>query len=131
MRPIVTLILALSMLMQSLPGLTQRCAAMPAGKPANAECACCHMAMAGDRECGLPDSGRAACNCKAQQPDQPKTPPPDPKQQSVEQVLAFVPVLVAVLPFEPPAASPWRHPVDPPLWRSCSSAQSLLCVWLM
>lgn len=133
MRSIVTLILALSMLMQSLPGLTQQCAAMPmpAGKPANAECACCHMATGGGRECGLPDSGRAACNCKARQPDQPKTPPPDSKQQSLEQVLAFVPVLVAVLPFEPPTASGWRHPVEPRLWRSSSSAQSLLCVWLM
>ena len=130
---VVTLILALSLLVQSLPGLMQRCAPtrVPAGKPMGAVCTCCQMGMDGGSECGLPDSKPAVCTCTAPQPEQPKTPPPDSKRQGVELALAIVPVLVAVLPFEAPTASLWRRPVDPPFWRSSSSAQSLLCVWLI
>ena len=130
MRSIVTLILALSMLLQSLPGLMQQCAAMPvpADRPANAECACCRIATG---KCGAADSASPACNCKAQQSEQPTTPPSSPKQQGVEKALDSVPVLRAVLLFEPATASPWRLYVDQPLWRSGSSAQSILCVWLI
>lgn len=143
MSLLARIILVLSLLAQSTPALVmQRCVGMPspkalaaAGQPEDARCGCCNPGggNAGNGktiECPMAAQGYAGCNCKHPKPDEPKTPAPK-NQTSVEVQFAFAPVLIAVLPAEPPsAAMRWRG--DEPLLRcSAPSFQSLLCVWLI
>lgn len=139
MSLLVRLILIVSLLAQSAPGLVmQRCVGMPdakalaaAGLPGDAECSCCGTGDDGAViECPMAAQGYMGCNCKHPKQDEPKSPPPS-DQKPLQHALAFVPVLVAILPAEPPsAAAPWRGE-EPLLRASPPSVQSLLCVWLM
>lgn len=147
---LVRIILVLSLLAQSAPGLVmQRCVGMPgpkalaaAGLPEDARCGCCNPgrgdgaeASADGKSIECPMSaqgvgGYAGCNCKDPRPDEPKTPAPK-SQTPVEVQFAFAPVLIAVLPAEPMSAAMRRRGEEPLLRRSAPSFQSLLCVWLM
>ncbi|MGE3108378.1 MAG: hypothetical protein AB7G11_03845 [Phycisphaerales bacterium] len=132
-------ILIASLLLQPFAGLLpQRCVGMPdaaalvsMGMPAGATCDCCGGDADGASvECPMAKDSYVGCNCKASQQEAPQTPPPGPEHKPLTQLLAFVPVLIMLVP-EPAARSFVWHGDDALLRRSSPSIQSLLCVWLM
>lgn len=138
MSLVVRVILIVSLLFQSLPGLAMsRCVAMPdssalvaMGMPADAECGCCAKGDDGKAiECPMAKSGFVGCNCKNPQPEDPKTPPSNQKSQQIEQLFSAPTILVLMVPPEPlPLSARWT--AAEPFRRSGShSIQSLLCVW--
>ena len=131
-------ILALSLLLQSIPGLTTvNCASMAprvsaaviSGEPmSDALCACC--SGSADAECPAADNAMS-CRCGVPQPEEPRSLPFDPKIEQSHQLVALLPVLIAVLPTEPIVlAERWAGFSGPPR-QSASSFQSLLCVWVV
>lgn len=139
MALLVRLILALSLVVQSVPGLAvQRCVGMPGAGAAGAEkieqpvCSCCGGGDDGAAApCPFASNGYVGCNCKESQEQEPKPLPGDPKTEQLQHLLAFVPVLTVVLPPLPLPTAMMRTGSETPPWRTSHSVQSLLCVWLI
>lgn len=137
MAIISRIILVLSMLMQSLPGLTTlNCAEMMPGTaaPTNAggsRCSCCR-AGDGAMTASCPTGDKfVACRCGMSQPAEPRTPPSNPKTAQTHQFVALLPILLTVLPSKPFVLEQrWTSPPGPPK-QSADSIQSLLCVWVV
>ncbi|MBS0197363.1 MAG: hypothetical protein JSR77_11460 [Planctomycetes bacterium] len=138
MTAFARIILILSLLLQSIPGLSaQRCAEMVQADaqiaPADddAPCPCCQ----GDDQAITPACPEGAktitCCCCMPRHEEPRTPPADPKTEQTHQFVALLPVLVSLLRPEPPVlAQRWTSPAGPPM-RSADSMHSLLCVWVV
>lgn len=72
-----------------------------------------------------------ACRCGMSQPDEPRTPPSNPKAEQTHQFVALLPILLAVLPKAPVVlAQRWTSSSGSPK-QSADSIQSLLCVWVV
>jgi hypothetical protein len=142
MALLTRLILALTLVVQSLPGIAvERCAEMTrATRIASAQsdmgdevpCACCSGKASEKSAPACPKSdATTACKCGMPQPEQPKAPPSDSKTEQVQFAVAVLPAFLGFL-FEP---------VDQPTphvsWLGASpkrpgnSIQSVLCVWVV
>jgi hypothetical protein len=139
MSLVVRVILIVSMLVQSIPGLAMpRCVAMPdslalvaMGMPADAECDCCAKSEEGQAiECPMAERGFVGCNCKNSQAEDPKTPPSNQKSLQIERLLSVpvVPVILIAPPEPLPLAARWTA-AEPSRRSGSHSIQSLLCVW--
>jgi len=139
MQIFTRVILALILVMQSLPGLTvAQCAAMGgAGSDGQLSksvhptaCPCC---SGGDDSAGAacPTGDRTSvCHCGEPRQDEPKTPPTDSKGQ-FHQLLVILPALIGFLPPEPMPTMAMGSAADPSPHRPTNSIQSLLCVWIV
>lgn len=131
------IILVVSLLLQSLPGLTTlNCAEMWPGTASGAmaggsKCSCCRVG-GGTMKGACPTGDKfVACRCGMSQPEEPRTPPPNPKTALTHQFIALLPILLSVLPPKPFVLErQWTSRSGPPK-QSANSIQSLLCVWVV
>lgn len=142
MALVTRLILALMLVVQSLPGMAvERCAEMTSGAGSTVA----RTAMTDDEACPC-CSGRAveksgsectnrdavtACKCGMPQPEQPKTPPSEPKVERVQFLAAVLPTILSfTLPEPVPAQVHWDR-LGGAAKRPTNSIQSVLCVWVV
>lgn len=140
MSILMRVILIVSLVLQSMPGLTmQRCVAIPTvsdlvavGMAPDAECSCCgpsdEKAVV---ECPMAKNGYIGCNCRSPQSDEPQSPPSNEKFQQVEPLFTAGTFVVASLVPEPAPGSAQRTAFEATSRFGSHSIQSFLCVWLM
>lgn len=142
MALVTRLILAIMLVVQSLPGIAvERCAEMTGGIRAGAvqdasadEAACpCCAGAARDKSgpaCANSDAV-TACKCGMPQPEQPKAPPSDSRTEQVQLAVAILPAFLGFV-FEavdrPVPSVGW---LGAPPKRPANSVQSVLCVWVV
>ncbi|MFA6043884.1 MAG: hypothetical protein WC718_02770, partial [Phycisphaerales bacterium] len=118
------LILILSLLIQSVPGLTaMSCALMGPRSPESlvaasvdgSACPCCRGGD-GAMKAACPNGDKVtACGCGMAQPEEPRTPPTNSRTEQTHQFVALLPILLAVLPPAPAVlALRWTSPAGPP-----------------
>lgn len=133
MATLLRLILALSIAIQSLPGLALRpCSSMAGSASAVAPgtddepaCPCCQ--SQGPSDCEKP----VVCSCKSPAREQPQAPQPDREHKSLDLVLAVLPTFVTLVPTRQSSNAARLRGLAALPHSSAPSVQSLLCVWLM
>ena len=142
MAVVTRLILALMLVLQSLPGLTvERCAEMTPGTGMsavdvtptdNSACPCCsgRKGEPSGSACSNSDAV-TVCKCGMPQPEQPKAPPSDSRTEQVQLAVAILPAFLGFV-FEavdrPAPSVGW---LGAPPKRPANSVQSVLCVWVV
>lgn len=142
MAVVTRIILALMLVVQSLPGVAvERCAEMSRGTRMSAvdavatdssACPCCsgRNGESSGSACRNSDAV-TACKCGMPQPEQPKAPPSDSKTEQVQLAVAILPVFLG-FDFEavnrPALSLGW---LGAPPKRPANSVQSVLCVWVV
>ncbi|MCC6970618.1 MAG: hypothetical protein IT434_10400 [Phycisphaerales bacterium] len=148
MARLTRLILALSLVVQSLPGIGfARCAQMaigadqvvrvgmisacgPASEIDQSSCPCCDESSTGS-PAGLEGGAADSCRCDVGRPEQPITPPAEPTLERTQLVAVVLPSLLSLArPAHVGAHSGLGRPDGSPK-RAANSIQSVLCVWLM
>ena len=142
MAVVTRLILALLLVVQSLPGVSvERCAEMARGTGMSAvdtaatdtsACSCCagRKGETSGSACSNSDAV-TACKCGMPQPEQPKAPPSDSRTEQVQLAVAILPAFLGFV-FEavdrPVPSVGW---LGAPPKRPANSVQSVLCVWVV
>lgn len=131
----VRVILALMLVVQSLPGMAvERCEAMArcrgtaAAHQATAEdddCPCCSPRGCSDRDAVI------ACRCGTPRPEQPKAPPSESKTRLVQFDAAIVAAVVGCSSDAAGEPALHRGRLGALPQRPANSIQSVLCVWVV
>jgi len=137
MAVVTRLILAFVLVVQSLPGIAvERCAEMGSRATAvtvsqdDEACPCCTKLGSGKSECSNGD-GTSVCRCGMPKPEEPKTPPSEPKVERVQFLAAVLPTILSLtLPEPVPAQVHWDR-LGGAAKRPTNSIQSVLCVWVV
>jgi len=142
MALVTRLILALMLVVQSLPGFAvERCAEMKGGaettlgQAAMADEAACPCCSGGAVEksgtaCGNRDAV-TLCKCGTPRPEQPKAPPSEPKVERTQLLAVVLPTVLSFALTEPvPAQFHWDR-LGGAAKRPTNSIQSVLCVWVV
>lgn len=139
MHLLVRLILALTMAIQSLPGLAGSPCVPAIGvtststSAASAQsgiCPCCAGADQANPACPV-DSAASACQCGSAQPDSRPVPSSDTKANQLEHLLVLLPALAGTMLPAPKAEPATWSATQTAAHRPSNPVQSLLCVWVM
>lgn len=142
MALVTRLILALALVVQSMPGLAvERCAEMTrvagsgSGQPAMAAedaCPCCSgRSRDGSGTTCTNSDGVSVCKCGMPRSEQPVTPPSDSKTGQVQFAVAILTTFPGVTFAEAGAPSLPARSLGAAPRRSANSVQSVLCVWIV
>lgn len=134
MAILVRLILAFSILWQSVMGLTSgTCAAKPVAvgcAVATAMCECCQDGEGNRTPCPMAANSSIGCNCSATHDRDPVPPPTDTSIKQLPRLVAL-PIAFSIAALVAPATcGSWRDRTDTVTSRAGHSIQSILCVWL-
>ncbi|MFO0833754.1 MAG: hypothetical protein U0638_02195 [Phycisphaerales bacterium] len=137
MAVVTRLILVLMLVVQSLPGIAvERCAEMSSRAKVVSDsqddeaCPCCTKSGSGKSECTNGDAV-SVCRCGMPKPEEPKSPPAEPKIERVQLFAAVLPTILSFsLPEPVPAQVRWDR-VGGAAKRPTNSIQSVLCVWMV
>jgi hypothetical protein len=134
MADLVRVILAISILWQSVIGLTSgTCAAKPAAygcAVATAMCECCQDGEGIRIPCPMAANPSIGCNCSATHNQDPVPPPTDTTTKQLPRLVALPIAFSITAPVAPATCGSWRDRAGTAIGRPGHSIQSILCVWL-
>lgn len=142
MAVVTRLILALMLVVQSLPGLAvERCAELARGtgmsavdttETENSACPCCSGRKGVPAGSGCSNSDAVTvCKCGMPQPEQPKAPPSDSRTEQVQLAVAMLPGFLGFVFEAVDQPAPSEGLLGAPPKRPANSVQSVLCVWVV